>query len=121
MYRCRNAVVKQHAYGWLRVLLLGGVIVVIGACSSTVKQPNTQPQESTNIGTPQVMPVIPDQEVIAPRRKVFISKPVVQNFIKKAKLRSDALDYEAAIYLLERGIANRCFILFLTCLSLLST
>lgn len=98
--------IKQHAYDWLGVLLLSGVIMVIGACSSSVKRPDTQPpQDPTNMGKPQVTPKIPDQEVVVPQRKVFISKPVVQNLIKKAKLRSDALDYEAAIYLLERGVA----------------
>ena len=50
---------------------------------------------------------IPSEKVaiIAQQKKVFISKPVVQNLIKKAKLRSDALDYQAAIHLLERGVA----------------
>jgi len=74
--------------------------MVLSACTSTVQRPDT-PADAN------VTPVeeLDKMVIIRPKKKqVFISKPVVRNLLKKAQLKSNALDYESAITLLERGI-----------------
>ena len=76
--------------------------MAISACSTSVKRPNTPstiliPDAETNIQEPNIIRPM--------KQTAFVSKPVVRNLLNKAKLRSDVMDYDSAIHLLERGIA----------------
>jgi len=80
--------------------------MVISACTTSVKRPDTTSTISDGMLIPDTETKKQEAIIIRPTKKTaFISKPVVRNLLKKAKLRSDVMDYDSAIHLLERGIA----------------
>ena len=81
-------------------------LMAISACSTSVKRPNTTSTSSDGMLIPDLETKKQEPIIIKPTKKTeFISKPVVRNLLTKAKLRSEAMDYDSAIHLLERGIA----------------
>ncbi len=81
-------------------------LIAISACSTSGKRSDTISTINDGILVPDATTKKQESIIIRPTKKTeFISKPVVRNLLKKAKIHSDVMDYDSAINLLERGIA----------------